>query len=159
MVRYYFGTPDTDAAFDKFQGYYDVGAVGTDVARLAVGNVPPEARALTGNRQYRGLIDDLRIYSELLTLPQIISVQHGASLDAPVGELVPRILRVTRLPDGTIHLRCAGKSGETYRILAGEEPSATVPVGTNTVGSTGLFEFSEPLHPGAGTRFFRVEKP
>lgn len=159
QVAYYFGSSASAAAFDKIEAYPGIGAVGTEIDRLTIGNLTPASRSTIGNRQFRGLIDDVRIYGDLLQLSHLIQVQHGGELGVPDDGAAPEIRRIELLPDGQIYLQAVGQSGQTYRILAGDTPTGGSPVSTNTVGSTGIFEFFETHHGTGPPRFYRIVTP
>ena len=75
-VTYYFGSPSVPAAKDVSCTYPEGGAVGTNIQLLTIGNFTGGDRGMTG-RQFRGLIDEVKIFSDALTLEQIQSVQIG----------------------------------------------------------------------------------
>jgi hypothetical protein len=159
QVAFYFGAPDADATLDVVRTYSGVGAVGTSTGVLTVGNPNPPPRASFPNRIFKGLINDARIYDTVLDLPQIVRVQHGEDLNGIGGDLAPRITQIKFLEDGQMYLQIAGRVGQTYRILAGDTPSADVVVSTNVVGTTGTLEFFEPRDPQRTVRFYRVVTP
>ncbi len=77
-VTYYFGTPSEPAAKDMSCTYPEGGAVGTNIQLLTIGNFTGTDRGMTG-RQFRGLIDEVRIFGDALTLEQIQSIQTGTT--------------------------------------------------------------------------------
>jgi glucose/arabinose dehydrogenase len=158
-IAYYFGSNASEAAPDIIVSYPGVGVVGQDVGRLAVGNVNLLTRAVIGNRVFRGLIDDVRVYGEVLTLAQIVQVQHGADLHGQTTLLTPQITQIALTPEGQIYLQVSARPGQSCRILAGSTLTEFVPVSTNVVGLTGTFEYFEPLLPGQPLRFYRVTTP
>ncbi len=76
QVTYYFGSATEPAAKDVAITYAEGGAVGNNIQPLAIGNFAGNQRNMTG-RQFRGLIDEVKIFGDALTLEQIQSVQIG----------------------------------------------------------------------------------
>ncbi|MBM4027963.1 MAG: hypothetical protein FJ280_21580, partial [Planctomycetes bacterium] len=75
-VKFYFGRTPGDAAFDVERNYAR-GAVGTNISRLCIGHFNVATRAGAQNRMFRGLIDEVKVFGEALTLEQIRAVQIG----------------------------------------------------------------------------------
>lgn len=84
---FYFGTPTSPAMLDFVPYDYNRGAL-TNTGSLTVGNfgtVAGGARTETGgnSRCFRGLIDEIKVLPEALTLEQIQAIQMAAPLPAP----------------------------------------------------------------------------
>jgi hypothetical protein len=97
-VKFYFGTPDGEAALDSTVAY-DRGPVGEDLGPLAVGHFNRLTRPDATDRMFRGLIDEIRVHGSpldgtgALTLEQIRAVQRAAAPTVRVA--VPPGLRVS----------------------------------------------------------------
>ena len=76
-LTFFFGDRETPATPDKIITY-DKGGVGTDIGRLAVGHFNIESQRLTRtNRMFRGIIDQIEVYDNVLTNDQITAVQNN----------------------------------------------------------------------------------
>ncbi|MBN2507720.1 MAG: hypothetical protein JXQ71_13610, partial [Verrucomicrobia bacterium] len=81
QVKFYFGTPTQDAALDVAVDYA-CGPVGPNLGPLTVGHFNTSTRSKNGDRMFRGLVDEIRVFgntvdgSGALTLEQIIAVQR-----------------------------------------------------------------------------------
>jgi hypothetical protein len=75
QVSYYFGSNTNYARMDTTISY-DRGEVGSNISRLAIGHFNSATRANALDRMFRGLIDEIKIFAEALTLDQIIGVQN-----------------------------------------------------------------------------------
>jgi hypothetical protein len=74
-ASYYFGSNTNNAVYDTTIAY-DRGAVGSNISRLAIGHFNSATRAIALDRMFRGLMDEIKIFAEALTLNQIIGVQN-----------------------------------------------------------------------------------
>lgn len=99
-VNYYFGKPIQAAELSSSADYYDRGPVAQS-GPLSIGNFGPvvgardETGPTGGSRVFRGLIDEIKVFSKALTLEEI-QAQQKAAAKAPT--VVPR-LAVTRNAD------------------------------------------------------------
>ncbi len=81
QVKFYFGIPTQDAVLDVAVDYAR-GPVGHNLGPLTVGHFNSTIRSKNGNRMFRGLVDEIRVFgstvdgSGALTLEQIIAVQR-----------------------------------------------------------------------------------
>lgn len=82
QVQFYFGNNATDAALDVTRTYGGPGVTGDVIAKLAIGTFNSATRnANTYDRKFRGLIDDIRIHTTLLSAQNIVDVQRRGTLD------------------------------------------------------------------------------
>ena len=75
-VKFYFGSSADAAAFDVGIDYAR-GVVGTDISLLSIGHFNVATRSAAQDRIFRGLIDEVKVFGEALTLEQIQLVQMG----------------------------------------------------------------------------------
>jgi hypothetical protein len=74
-VKYYFGDNSNAATLDSTFPY-PLGPTGPGIGHLAIGHFNQEShRDGRTNRVFRGLIDEVKIYNEVLTPDQIVTVQ------------------------------------------------------------------------------------
>lgn len=83
QVKFYFGSGIDDATFDVARNYEGRGAVEPPTARLTVGNLNPERRIPPHDRMFRGLIDDVSVFTRALSPVEIVQVQRGAISPLP----------------------------------------------------------------------------
>jgi len=86
-VQYYFGNAAADASLDVTRTY-NKGAIGNAIAKLAIGHFNSATRSGATDRMFRGLIDQVEIYNQVLSPAQIINVQGRVSnpdLQAPTA--------------------------------------------------------------------------
>src|SRR4029450_3882772 len=121
---FYFGSASAEAAFDVMGNYPGVGAVGANTGPLTLGNLNSPRRPSFPHPIFKGLMAAVPIYDTVLDLSQILQVQHGQELTGDAGDLAPRITQIKFLEDGQVYLQIAGRVAQTYRILAGNTPSA-----------------------------------
>jgi hypothetical protein len=101
QVKYYFGKPTQLAALDVTANY-NRGAVNSS-GRLTLGNFGSVVGSRTdtgptGSRVFRGLIDELRVFNQALTLAQVRTAQT-----APVdGGPAPTVTDIIPTPGGTV---------------------------------------------------------
>ncbi len=76
QVKFYFGDTTNPATFDV-EIDYDRGPVGSDISRLAIGHFNIATRNSAQDRMFRGLIDEVKVFGDALTLEQIQRVQVG----------------------------------------------------------------------------------
>jgi len=75
-VKFYFGSSAEAATFDVARDY-SRGAVGTNISRLCIGHFNVATRSTALDRMFRGLIDEVKVFGDALTLEQIREVQRG----------------------------------------------------------------------------------
>ncbi len=75
-VKFYFGSSTDLAAFDVARDYAR-GAVGTNISRLCIGHFNVATRSSALDRMFRGLIDEVKVFGDALTLEQIREIQRG----------------------------------------------------------------------------------
>jgi len=103
QVKFYFGKPNQLALLDVARDYQR-GVVATS-GKLACGNFNAVTGARndtgpSGSRVFRGLIDELRIYGEALSLSQLQGVQKTSAWQ-PV-DLPPSITQIIPRPGATV---------------------------------------------------------
>jgi uncharacterized repeat protein (TIGR03806 family) len=164
QVQFYFGSPTVDAALDVTRAY-GRGPVGTGIERLTVGHFNLATRPFSLDRMFRGLIDEVRVYGQVLTLAQIRAVQQGAA-PAPTGDtgtgsgaLGLRITSIQHDPDGTVRLQVLGLAGGVYRILASTDLIEWEEIGLQEANAAGWIEFHDGDAGELPTRFYRVVTP
>lgn len=75
-LKFYFGDNNTPASLDK-EIEYNMGAVGTDIGKLAIGHFNEESRRTSRlDRMFKGLIDQVEIYGSDLSQTELRSVQN-----------------------------------------------------------------------------------
>ncbi len=83
-VKFYFGSANTPAEFDVARDYAR-GAVGTNISRLCIGAFNIATRGGRGDRMFRGLIDEVKVFGDALSEEQIFEVWFGSkSVESPV---------------------------------------------------------------------------
>mgnify|MGYP000622158900 FL=1 len=74
-VKYYFGDNSNKATLDK-EYTYNQGAVASDIGKLCIGHFNEESkRTSRTSRMFRGAMDEIRIFNEVLSLDQVITLQ------------------------------------------------------------------------------------
>lgn len=76
QVKFYFGANGSAAALDVARSYAR-GWTGTNISRLCIGQFDLASRGFGTDRMFRGLIDEVQVFGQALTLEQIQSVQTG----------------------------------------------------------------------------------
>ncbi len=127
QANFYFGNADTPAALDVTRDY-NRGTL-PDAGPLTVGNFGPVATARNetgpggGSRCFRGLLDEIKVFGEVLTLEQIQAAQTSAPL--PPGELAfvsePVDAQVLAGRDATFTVSVTGGFPITYQWQRDEE--------------------------------------
>ncbi|HEX8531772.1 MAG TPA: Ig-like domain-containing protein, partial [Cytophagales bacterium] len=82
-VQFYFGDNATTASLDVTRQYAK-GAVGSTIGRLAIGHFNAATRSTALDRMFRGLIDKIEIYGDVLSASQIQSIQGATSTTVAV---------------------------------------------------------------------------
>jgi len=77
QVKFYFGTTSANATLDSSPTYSGRGAVNTAIGRLALGHFNSATRAGATDRMFRGVIDNVKIYNDALSLGQIVQAQQN----------------------------------------------------------------------------------
>ncbi|MBM4026536.1 MAG: hypothetical protein FJ280_14220, partial [Planctomycetes bacterium] len=83
QVKCYIGSTKSEASLDKAISY-NQGPIGAGAGVLTVGHFSPAARRNNGNRMFRGLIDEVRLFGSktdgagALSLDEIRTVQKGS---------------------------------------------------------------------------------
>jgi hypothetical protein len=95
-VKYYFGDNAANATLDQSIPY-NRGTIGTDIQKLAIGHFNDATRNDAADRMFRGLIDEINIFGEDLTLEQIIAVQNNTITG--IDESLNSINRITLFPN------------------------------------------------------------
>ena len=84
QVKFFFGSNTGEAALDVARDYAR-GPVGAGINRLCIGHFNIATRAGAQDRMLRGLIDEVKVFGDVLTPEQIVKVQRGGGTVAPVG--------------------------------------------------------------------------
>lgn len=144
-VTYYIGTPESAAEVDSIHDYAKGGFSSTGV--VTVGNFSPAVAAHTatgGNsRGFRGLLDELRVDSRVLSLEEIRALQH-AGRETPEEPEAPAELSIAQQGDSlvlswrsteTLVLQTSANLAEgswapesTVPVTAGDEHTVTIPL-------------------------------
>lgn len=75
-IQFYFGDNTTPASLDKTLTY-KMGSVGKNIGKLAIGHFNTESqRTSRTDRMFRGLIDQIEIHNDVLSLSQIHLIQN-----------------------------------------------------------------------------------
>lgn len=77
-VGFYFGNKSSPATLDK-KVAYPQGALSSSSGKLTIGHFPDGFRAGAASRMFRGLLDDMAVWSTVLTLQEITEAQGAAS--------------------------------------------------------------------------------
>lgn len=86
-VQFFFGSNAAAATLDVSTSY-SRGNVGANVGRLAIGHFNAATRAGAPDRMFRGLVDEVQIYGQALSLSQIQSIQGLSTAGARTGTSV-----------------------------------------------------------------------
>jgi len=86
QVKFYFGSNADEATLDVATTYAR-GAVGSNIRPLVIGHFNNVSRATASlwDRMFRGLIDEVQVFDDALSLEEIVAVQRPGGLDAPAG--------------------------------------------------------------------------
>jgi hypothetical protein len=102
-VKFYFGSSAEIATFDVAKDY-SRGPVGTSISRLCIGHFNVATRSTALDRMFRGLIDEVKVFGDALTLDQIQEIQRGnpetakAPSPADSAQDVPRDVTLSWTP-------------------------------------------------------------
>jgi hypothetical protein len=83
-VKYYFGSSEADATLDGARDY-PRGAIAPNINRLCIGHFNIATRANALNRMFRGLIDEVQVFDDALSLEEIVALQRPGGLSSPPG--------------------------------------------------------------------------
>ncbi len=154
QVKFYFGRANKLAGLDVARTY--AGGPATNeiefTGKLTVGNfsaVEPQYSATgTGSRTYRGLIDQLRIYTNILTIDEIQQAQLESSIVPPVAATIlrqPTNVTVTAGPfkTATFSVDANGSGLVTYQwrtngVALANATNASVTLPADTTANSGL---------------------
>lgn len=153
QVKFYFGRPNKLATFDIARTYS--GGITNQIeftGALTVGNFssvePQYAPSGTGSRTYRGLVDQLRVYTNILTVDEIQQAQLETNVVPPVAATIlrqPTNVVVTASPfkTATFTVDAHGSGVVTYQwrtngisVLNATNSSFTVPADTTNLSGT-----------------------
>ncbi|MFO1477221.1 MAG: DUF1593 domain-containing protein [Verrucomicrobiota bacterium] len=81
-VRFYFGSPGVPAVLDVTKDYAR-GLTGTNISRLCIGQFDAASRGYGTDRMFRGLIDEVQVFGQALSIEEIQAVQAGSPPPAP----------------------------------------------------------------------------
>ena len=84
QVKFYFGSNVGDATLDGAKDYAR-GVVGANISRLCIGHFNIATRSSAPDRMFRGLIDEVQVFDEALSLAEIIVVQRPGGPASPAG--------------------------------------------------------------------------
>jgi uncharacterized repeat protein (TIGR03806 family) len=161
QVQFYFGSPTVEAALDVTRAYAR-GPVGAGIERLTLGHFNLATRPFALDRMFRGLIDEVRVYGQVLTLAQIRAVQQGAAPAPAVGtdeETGIRISGIELREGGRVRLWVIGEAGTAYRVLASSDLIEWRELGSSETGADGAFEFVDETAHEYPSRFYRLARP
>jgi hypothetical protein len=139
QVKFYFGSSDSPATLDVAKDY-SRGAVGTNISRFCIGHFNISFRNSGQNRMFRGLIDEVQVYDQSLSLENIHAIQVGTP-PSPPG------IQLTALNSQWLLLTWTGAN------LTLEESPDVIGPWTGCTNQTG----SQLIQPAAVKRFFRLE--
>lgn len=142
QVQYYFGTNTAKATLDATRSYAGPGVTGTNIGKFAIGSFNSATRnPSTYDRMFRGLIDDIKVFQEVLTLPDIIKVQGKSSTDLTLPT-APGNLTATSKSVSTISLSWSPSTDNRmvigYKLYNNGNIVANIEQGTNAFLYTGL---------------------
>jgi len=83
-LTFYFGSQADDATLDVATDY-SRGALGTNIRPLVIGHFNNTTRPTALDRMFRGLIDEVKVFGDALTLEQIVTVQRSSGMTTPAG--------------------------------------------------------------------------
>jgi hypothetical protein len=162
QVKFYFGSPTVEVSPDVARNY-SRNAVGANIHRLAIGHFNSATRSSAQNRMFRGLIDEVCIFTNVLNLDQIKAVQRGGLIPAPSGprdeEHQPSIVRIEKHEGGAVYLEVAGQPGHEYQIHGSRDLAEWSVIGEGTADEQGRFEFVDLDAGEYPCRFYRVRTP
>ncbi len=86
QVKFFFGSSAEDATLDVATTYAR-GAVGSNIRPLVIGHFNNISRASANlwDRMFRGLIDEVQVFDDALSLEEIVAVQRPGGAASPVG--------------------------------------------------------------------------
>ena len=154
-VRYYFGSPTETAQPDVLADYFDRGPI-LRSGRLTLGNFGSVAGAREelgpdgGSRVFRGLIDEVKVFSKALSLEEIQVAQKAASA---VG--APR-LSVTHQANNLV---ITWPSAATFQLQSADALGLGSWINVSTTPVVKGSETSVSIPLTAGSRFFRLRAP
>ena len=97
-------------------------------------------------------------HSNYLFLPNNRSVTTGPDqLNIDFTAYRWNALSIEGVSNGVLHLAYAGTNGQTYRVLASSNLTDWIPISTNTVSSSNLFDIFDST--GERARFYRSSSP
>ena len=153
QVKFYFGRANKLATFDVGRTY--AGGITNQIeftGQLTVGNFnavePQYAPAGTGSRTFRGLVDQLRIYTNVLSVDEIQQAQLETNVVPPVAATIlrqPTNVVVTAAPfkTATFTVDAHGSGVVTYQwrtngvsVLNATNSSFTMPADTTNLSGT-----------------------
>ncbi|MEJ7643327.1 MAG: LamG-like jellyroll fold domain-containing protein [Chryseolinea sp.] len=145
QVKFYFGNSASDATLDVNKTYAGPGVTGSAIGKLAIGAFNSSTRnAATWDRMFRGVLDDIRVYSTALSLTNIVNVQRNLK-DETVAEAPLLHLPLNDMGGGSP--RSVGSvQGLVFKMGGGPPPhNAVLPASTNEtpplVGGTASASF------------------
>ncbi len=137
QVQFYFGNNTANASLDVVRTYAGRGNTGSNISRLAIGAFNDATlNPSTQDRMFRGLVDDIQVYSSVLSLSNIITVQRE-------GDITPPTTPVLHAPQGktatTINLYWDPSADDvgvsSYNVYNGNEIIASTPGSQTTLGN------------------------
>lgn len=109
----------------------------------------------------RGLSDSERVTVEQYLTHKWFANSRGLTVPFAVASLTPTVSMAPSSGSGNVTLTISGAPGSTYRVLASTNLalplSSWTPIGTNTLGSNGLWQFNDAKT--LQYRFYRVVTP
>jgi hypothetical protein len=154
-VGYYFGSPSTAAELDMTADYFDRGAIQRS-GRFTVGNFGAVAGARNelgpngGSRVFRGLIDEVKVFSKALSLEEIQAAQKAA------GSVTAPTLRVAKQTAGLV---LSWPSAATFQLQAADTLGAANWSNVTTAPVVNGAEASVTVPFTGASRFFRLRAP
>jgi hypothetical protein len=138
-VKFYFGSNSSPATLDVAKDY-SRGAVGTNISRFCIGHFNISFRNSGQNRMFRGLIDEVLVFDQALSLENIQAIQVGTPPPPPD-------IRLTALDSRWLLLTWTGAD------LSLEESSDVVGPWTTCTNQTG----AQLIEPAGISRYFRLK--
>jgi hypothetical protein len=83
-VKFYFGS-NADAATLDVSLDYARGAVQPNISRFCIGHFNVATRANALDRMFRGLIDEVQVFDDAMSLSELVALQRPAGMTAPPG--------------------------------------------------------------------------
>ena len=153
-IEFYFGDNATPASLDQSLTY-NRGAVGASIGKLAVGHFNAESsRTTRTDRMFRGLIDEVQIFSTVLSLSEIQTAQIGAGVAEPV------FTSATLSGSDIVLSGTNGPANGAYEMMRSSDVAVPVAswqgVGIRSFDGNGNFVCTNSIAPSDAAAFYKV---